>query len=162
MKTLYAKFTEPTFRKLTIVLMFSADLIASFLTYLRFSNKEAFIRGWQEATANGGLELTSGDPVTFATQVHSLFLQAVLMGILFHILFHIIIYLTYYYEKKLPYLYLKIATWFFAFISMVMGLSGVINQEYIGLGFIALSFVYLFVALGLRLFPVSSLKKLAQ
>lgn len=162
MKALYRKFTEPTFRKLAIAIMFCADLIASFLTYQRFADKEAFIRGWQEATANGGLELTSGDPITFAAQVHSLFLQAVLMGILFHILFHVVIYLAYFYEKRLPYLYLKIVTWFFAFISMVMGISGVINQQYIGIGFIALSFVYLFVALGLRLFPVSSLKKLAQ
>lgn len=154
MKKYYAKFTPQSFKIFAIIALAVMDLVGSLLVYLRFSDKEAFIKSWNELEKSGMLQLTQGDPTQFALQIQQIFLNSVLMMIAFHILFHWGVYLAYYFEKKLAYLYLKLVTWFFAIFSTIFALASLSEGSPMGVVFLIQAAIYLFVAYGLKLFQL--------
>lgn len=162
MKEIYKRFSEQSFRMISIGMLAMNDLITTGIFYLKASDKESFAKSWAEVEKSGALKIIDGDSTQLAAQVHTLFMQSVVLTCVLLVLFHWGIYLAYYFEKRLPYLYLKIATWFMAVGALYSGISMIFKGDYLGIVFIPISLEYLFVAYGLRLFPVSGTLKKAE
>ncbi len=159
MKAIYQRFSEKTFRVLAIAMLAANDLITTTIFYLNASDKESFQKSWSEVERSGALKIIDGDSTQLAAQVHTLFMQSVVLTCILLVLFHWGIYLAYYFEKRLAYTYLKIATWFMAIGALYTGISMIVSGNFLGAIFIPMALEYLFIAFGLRQFPVASFIK---
>lgn len=162
MKEIYKRFNDKTFRVVTIGLLAVNDLISASILYFKAADKESFAKSWAEVEKAGGLQIVEGDSTQLAAQIHGIFLQSVILTCLLLLLFHWGIYLAYYFEKRLAYLYLKIATWIMSFGALYTGVSMILGGDYLGIIFIPISLEYLFVAYGLRFFPITGVVKKAE
>lgn len=159
MKQIYQRFTSQSFKLIAVVMLAMNDLISTGLLYFNASDKEAFAKSWADVEKSGALKIIDGDSAGLAAQVHTLFMQSVILTCALLVVFHWGIYAAYYYEKKLAYTYLKIATWFMALGSLYTAVSMIGSGNLLGAIFLPVTFDYLFVAMGLRYFPVASLMR---
>lgn len=165
MKELYANLGPNKFKALSIVCCASGDAAIAIYLYFKFAVYENFVGPMREAFAiasranpNAAVQLSPA----LESELFQLIQLTVLASIALVFFIHSLMYLGFWFHKSFCYYYVKMMSWLGPIFCLLLWLPALSTGNWPMLYFIIQMFLFLFVAFGLKYFPLADLKEEAK
>lgn len=157
MKKIYERLGEKNFRLLAALFCLIGDLMLSKYLYDKFTNKAQFDSAFkrvfpilQKAFKQQNMEI----PIGFEVEVFTILVNTLLTCLGIFILFHLFNYTFFIFRKRFAQFYLVLLSWSGTVGAIYMGISSISSLPGWGTLFLLQGLMFLFVALGIRQFPI--------
>lgn len=162
MKDIYANLSPNKFKAFSIACCASGDIAIATYLYFKFAVYENFIGPMREAFALAA-QANPNYPMQLSPALESELFQLIQLTVIATIalvfVIHSFIYLGFWFHKSFCYYYIKMMAWLGPIFCLLLWLPALSTGDWPMLYFFIQMFLFLFVALGLKYFPLKDLKE---